>query len=217
MRVSKHQDWTPEEDKTIKSYFKSEKTQQQIAVELNQGSSTSQVKVDQIRERTEELRLVEKAAPYTEAEQTMIVSGAQLWEISQGDCSRKKTSDGVLFRVWAPGMESFGAQSLPDYCEFGEHITTAVKSWVEQTGSKRTTDAVVARLNLTAAETAVLWTDEEDAALMTEALKSATETTRTDKDIIQRIEYLGLNLGPGPNPGCKNHSSLSLQGSHLDL
>jgi hypothetical protein len=70
----------------------------------------------------------------------------------------------------------------------GEHIPTAVKSRVEQTGSQRTPDAVVARLKLIAAERAVPWTDEEDAALMTlfegldktrpmtEAFKSATET-----------------------------------------
>ncbi|KAL7959468.1 hypothetical protein V8C34DRAFT_322934 [Trichoderma compactum] len=91
--------------------------------------------------------------------------------------------------------------------------------------SKKTLDAVVARLELIAAETAVPWTDEEDAALMTaregldktrpmtEAFKSATETKRTDKDIIQRIEYLDLNVGHGPNPECENHSSSSFQGS----
>ncbi|KAM0555058.1 hypothetical protein ACHAPJ_006407 [Fusarium lateritium] len=35
VHVSKRRDWTPEEDKTIKSYFKSGKTQQQIAVEVH--------------------------------------------------------------------------------------------------------------------------------------------------------------------------------------
>ncbi|KAI0970683.1 hypothetical protein F4678DRAFT_115332 [Xylaria arbuscula] len=36
VHVSKRRDWTPEEDKTIKSYFKSGKTQQQIAAEVHQ-------------------------------------------------------------------------------------------------------------------------------------------------------------------------------------
>lgn len=106
---------------------------------------------------------------------------------------------------WSPSELSH----LRTIASSGEHIPTAVKSWVEQTGSKRTPDAVVARLKLIAAETAVPWTGEEDAALMTacegldktrpmtEAFKSATETKRTDKDIIQRIEYLGLHLGHG--------------------
>ncbi|KAF5017890.1 hypothetical protein F66182_10148 [Fusarium sp. NRRL 66182] len=106
----------------------------------------------------------------------------------------------------------------------GEHIPTAVKSWVEQTGSKRTRDAMVACLKLNVTETAVLWIDEEDAALMTacegldktrpmtEAFKAATETKRTEKDTIQRTEYVGLNLGHRNNPKCENHPSSSFQG-----
>ncbi|PNP44027.1 hypothetical protein TGAMA5MH_04312 [Trichoderma gamsii] len=138
--------------------------------------------------------------------------------------SRQKDSDGARFRVWAPEWSPSEFIHLRTIVSSGEHIPTAVKSWVEQTGSKRTPDVVVARLKLIAAETAVPWTDEEDAALMTacegldttrpmtEAFKSATETKRTDKDIIQRIEYLSLNLGHGPDPECDNHSS-SFQGS----
>ncbi|KAK4064907.1 uncharacterized protein Triagg1_8906 [Trichoderma aggressivum f. europaeum] len=128
-------------------------------------------------------------------------------------------------------MQSAAAAELG---AMGEQMTTEVNQEFDadrstdtatQTGSKRTLDAVVARLRLIAAETPVPWTDEEDAALMTacegfhktrpmtEAFKSATETKRTDKDIIQRIEYLNLNLGHGPNPECENHSSSSFQGS----
>ncbi|KAH7248556.1 uncharacterized protein BKA55DRAFT_569425 [Fusarium redolens] len=221
VRVSKGRDWTPEEDKTIKSYSKSGKTHGQIAAELNQGPSTSQVKVNQVRERIEKLTLVEKAAPYAEAEQAMIISGAQLGKSASeiaaevnkefhNDRStdaisrQKKILMGPDFESGHPEWSPSELSHLRTIVSSGEHIPTAVESWVEQTDFKRTPDAVVARLKLIAAETAVPWTDEEDAALMaacegldktrpmTEAFKSATETKRTDKDNIQRIEYLGL-------------------------
>ncbi|RYC58973.1 hypothetical protein CHU98_g7234 [Xylaria longipes] len=232
VQVSKRWDWTPEEDKTMKSYFKPGKTQQQIAAEvhqefdidrtqsaiykrlrkthgqiaagLNQGPSTSQVKVDQVRERIEELRLVKKAAPYTEAEQAMIISGAQLGKSASeiaAEANKEFHNDrstNAISRqrkiLMGPGFESGHPEWSPSELSHlwaivssGEHIPTAAKSWVEQTGSKRTPDAVVARLKLIAAETAVPWTDEEDAALMTacegldktrpmtEAFKSATD------------------------------------------
>lgn len=132
---------------------------------------------------------------------------------------QRKILMGPDFESGHPKWSSSELSHLRTIVSSGEHIPTTVKSWAEQTGSKRTPDAVVARLKLIAAEAAVPWTDEEDAALMiacegldkkrpmTEAFKSATETKRTDKDIIQRIEYLGLNLGHGPNPECENHSS----------
>ncbi|KAH0522593.1 hypothetical protein TsFJ059_006418 [Trichoderma semiorbis] len=251
VHVSKRRHWTPEEDKTIKSYFKSEKTQQHIAAEVHQESdidrtqrpSTSQVKGDQVRERIEELGLVKKAAPYTEAEQAMIILGAQLGKsaseiaaevnkefhndrTTNAISTQRKILMGPDFESRHPTWSPSELSHLRTIVSSGEHIPTAVKSWLEQTGSKRTLDAAVARLKLTAAETTVPWTDEEDAALMTacegldktrlmtEAFKSATETKRTDKDIILRIEYLGLNLGHGPNPECENHSSSPFQGSH---
>lgn len=187
------------------------------------------------------MRLVKKAAPYTEAEQAMIILRAQLGKSaseiaaevnkefhndrSTNAISRqRKILMGPDFESGNPGWSPSEPSHLRTIVSSGEHIPTAVKSWVEQTGSKRTPDAVVARLKLIAAETAVPWTDEEDAALMTacegldttrpmtEAFKSATETKRTDKDIIQKIKYLGLNLGHGPDPECDNHSS-SFQGS----
>lgn len=71
MRRLEQRAWTPKDDETIKLGLELRKTHGQIAAELNQGPSTSQVKVDQVRERIEELRLVKKAAPYTEAEQAM--------------------------------------------------------------------------------------------------------------------------------------------------
>lgn len=86
------------------------------------------------------MRLVKKAAPYTEAERAMIISGAQLGKSASEIAAEvnkefhndrstnaivietEKDSDGARFRVWAPGMESFRAQSPPDYCEFrGAH------------------------------------------------------------------------------------------------
>ncbi|QYT05434.1 hypothetical protein H0G86_012327 [Trichoderma simmonsii] len=196
--------------------------------------------------------------PYTEAEQAMIILGAQLGKSASeiaaevnkefhndrttNSISRqRKILMGPDFEsghpTWSPselshlrnivssGIVSSGIVSS-GIVSSGDHIPTSVKSWLEQTGSKRTLDAAVARLKLTAAETTVPWTDEEDAALMTacegldkmrpmtEAFKSATETKRTDKDITQRIEYLDLNLGHGPNPECENHSSSPFQGSH---
>ncbi|KAM0256111.1 hypothetical protein ACHAQJ_005198 [Trichoderma viride] len=139
MRRLEQRAWTPKEDETIKLGLELRKTHGQIAAELNQGPSTSQVKVDQVRERIEELRLVKKAAPYTEAEQAMIILGAQLGKSaseiaaevnkefhndrSTNAISRqRKILMGPDFEVWAPGMESFRAQSPPDYCEFrGAH------------------------------------------------------------------------------------------------
>ncbi|KAL7947249.1 hypothetical protein V8C42DRAFT_280666 [Trichoderma barbatum] len=241
MRRLEQRAWTPREDETIKLGLELRKTHGQIAAELNQGPSTSQVKADQVRERIEELRLVKKAALYTEAEQAMIISGAQLGKSASEiaaevnkEFHNDRSTNAILRQrniLMGPDFESGHPEWSPSELSHlrtivssGEHIPTAVKSWVEQTGSKRTLDAVAARLKLIAAETAVPWTDEEDAALMTacegldktrpmtEAFKSTTETKRTDKDIIQRIEYLGLNLGHEPNPECENHSS-SFQGS----
>ncbi|PNP44026.1 hypothetical protein TGAMA5MH_04311 [Trichoderma gamsii] len=60
VHVSKRWDWTPEEDKTIKSYFKSGKTQQQVAAEVHQESdidrtqSTIYKRVGQLMRRLEQ-------------------------------------------------------------------------------------------------------------------------------------------------------------------
>lgn len=114
----------------------------------------------------------------------MIISGAQLRKFaseiaaevnkefhndrSTNAISRqRKILMGPDFESGHPEWSPSELSRLRTIVSSGEHIPTAVKSWVEQTGSKRTPDAVVARLMLIAAETAAHWTDEEDAALMT--------------------------------------------------
>ncbi|KAJ3522671.1 hypothetical protein NM208_g10166 [Fusarium decemcellulare] len=97
----------------------------------------------------------------------------------------------------------------------------AACKWIEETKSDRTLQAVLNRLRRMAADSNILWTNEEDEALKTacgtndelpakiSGLRSANNTERSDLDIIQRIIYLGLDLADGPHCSSENHSSHS--------